>query len=375
MATLGKVLVVGGGIGGLSAALSLKQRGIDVEVVELREDWKVYHVGIVVQGNFIRAMAALGVAEAAVAAGFPVEGVKVLDVAGNVKAEFPSMNIGGPGLPGDLGLTRPALHKVLTDAVTQRGIPVRLGVTCRQVVDRGEHVDVEFSDDSKAAYGLVIAADGAYSGLRRQLFGDRYTPTFTGQGVWRYNIRRPKDMHWSHIHKGRPGGTAGFMPLTEDTMYVFYVGAESGNPHFPEATLADELRRRLEGYGGQIPAIRDQIVDPSLVVYRPLEPAIVKERWFKGRVALLGDSAHSATPHMGQGAAMAVEDAVVIGEELAKDRDVPAALERYWQRRYDRVMFVGGSSIQLGEWEQRPTPDANPVALMQKVLQRVAEPI
>ena len=158
-------------------------------------------------------------------------------------------------------------------------------------------------------------------------------------------------------------------------MYVFMVNEEPGNPRFPVETQADGLRKRLEGYGGYMATVRDQIVDPSLVVYRPLEAIIMPAPWYKGRVALLGDAVHSATPHLGQGAAMAIEDAVVLGEELGRDGPVEGALQRFMARRFERAKFVGESSIQLGEWEQRPVPEADPVGLYRKVLTRLAEPI
>jgi len=378
MNNLNKILIIGGGIGGLSTALSLHRAGIACEIVELRREWDVYHVGIGVAGNFLRALSVLGIADKALAAGFTFHGMVVCDVAGRELVRAPSAKLTGENgqeFPGDLGLTRPALHEILTREVQSLGIPVRVGVTFTEIDDRGDHVAVSFTDGSQGDYALVVGADGAYSKVRTQLYGDRYVPRFTGQGVWRYNVKRPPDCDWGHVHKGKPGGAAGYLPLTQDTMYVFHVGAEPGNPRFPEHTLAEELRQRLEGFGGRIPAIRDQIVDARLVVYRPLEACLVRERWFKGRVMVLGDAAHSATPHVGQGAAMAVEDAVVLGEELSRSTSVPEALERFWTRRYDRVLFVAGSSIQLGEWEQRPTPDANPPALMLQVFKRVAEPI
>lgn len=373
-----RILIIGGGIGGLSTALSLHRQGIPCEIVELRREWDVYHVGIGVSGNFLRALSVLGVADQAIAAGFTFNGMVICDVAGRELVRAPSAQLAGEDgqvFPGDLGLTRPALHEILTRQVQALGIPVRVGVTFTEIDDRGDHVAVSFTDGSRGAYGLVVGADGAYSKVRTRLYGDRYVPRFTGQGVWRYNVKRPLDCEWGHVHKGKPGGAAGYLPLTQDTMYVFHVGAEPGNPRFPAETLAEELRRRLEGFGGRIPAIRAQVVDPRLVVYRPLEVCVVRERWFKGRVMVLGDAAHSSTPHVGQGAAMAVEDAVVLGEELARGGGVPAALERFWTRRYDRVLFVADSAIQLGEWEQHPSAEANPLALMMKVFQRVAEPV
>jgi 2-polyprenyl-6-methoxyphenol hydroxylase-like FAD-dependent oxidoreductase len=375
MSSIKRALVIGGGIGGLSAAIAMHKQGIQVEIVEINAEWKVYHVGIVVQGNFIRALASLGLGQQAIDAGFPYKGARMCSIDGNVVAEIPGFPMAGPEFPSDLGLTRPALHKVLTDAVKSHRIPYRLGITFTDIVDEGSFVRVAFTDGTSGSYDLVVGADGVYSKVRAKVFGEARTPKFTGQGVWRYNIPRQEGLEWAMLYKGKKGGTAGYIPLDEKTMYVFMVNEEPGNPRFPVETQAVELHKRLEDYGGYMATVRDQITDPSLVVYRPLEAIIMPAPWYKGRVALIGDAAHSATPHLGQGAAMAVEDAVVLGEELGKDGPVGAALERFMARRFERAKFVGESSIQLGEWEQRPTPEADSIGLYRKVLTRLAEPV
>ena len=375
MSSIKRALVIGGGIGGLSAAIAMHKQGIQVEIVEINAEWKVYHVGIVVQGNFIRALASLGLGQQTIDAGFPYKGARMCDMNGNVVAEIQGYPMAGPNFPSDLGLTRPALHKVLTDAVKSLAIPYRLGVTFTDIVDEGSFARVKFTDNTSSNYDLVVGADGVYSKVRAKVFGEARMPKFTGQGVWRYNIPRQEGLEWAVLYKGKKGGTAGYIPLDPQTMYVFMVNEEPGNPRFPVATQADELRKRLEGYGGYMATVRDQITDPSLVVYRPLEAIIMPAPWYKGRVALLGDAVHSATPHLGQGAAMAIEDAVVLGEELGKDGRVAGALERFMTRRFERAKFVGESSIQLGEWEQRPVPEADTVGLYRKVLTRLAEPI
>ena len=128
-----KVLIIGGGIGGLSTAIALRKAGIDVDLVEIKTDWKVYHVGIIVQGNFIRAMAALGIADKAVAAGFPYFGVKFQTLHGHTVAEIPGIPMAGPQLPTDLGMGRPALHKILSEAALELGTNVRLGMTFNEI--------------------------------------------------------------------------------------------------------------------------------------------------------------------------------------------------------------------------------------------------
>lgn len=366
------ILVVGGGVAGLAVAIGLHQKGIGVEVVERDASWSVYHVGIIVQANFIRALDQLGCGKAAVAAGFPYKGARFCAMGGEIIAELP----GEPqvdGLPADLGLTRPALHEVLTGRVRELGIPVRLGVTFESFTDTGDGVEVAFTDGTSGRYDLLIGCDGNYSAVRKVLWPEA-RPAFTGQGVWRYNVPRPADLEWSDLYIGKAGGKAGYCPLTPEEMYIFAVFEEPGNPKFAPESLADEMRKRLAGFGGRLGEAARAVTDPALVVYRPLEACIMPDPWYQGRVVLIGDAAHSATPHLGQGAAMAVEDAVVLAEELAA-KEVGPALRGFMDRRFERARLVGTSSIQLGEWEMHPEGAGDPVALTDRIRKVLAEPI
>lgn len=367
-----KVLVIGGGVSGLAVAIGLHQRGIAVEVVERDRDWKVYHVGIIVQANFVRALNMLDVGVDAVKAGYAYRGARFVDLDGKVIKELPG-DTAVDGLPSDLGITRPALHKVLTGKVLSLGIPVRLGVTFETLADDGDGVDVTFTDGTAGRYDLVIGADGNYSAVRKALWPDA-RPQYTGQGVWRYNVPRPAGLEWSDIYLGKAKGKAGYCPLTPDEMYIFAVFEEPGNPRFAPETLADEMRARLAGFGGMMAEAARHVTDPALVVYRPLEACIMPAPWYKRRVVLIGDAAHSATPHLGQGAAMAVEDAVVLAEELA-ERPVDDALAAFMDRRFERAKLVGTSSIQLGEWDMHPEAAGDPVALTDHVRKVLAEPV
>ncbi len=137
------------------------------------------------------------------------------------------------------------------------------------------------------------------------------------------------------------------------------------------------MRKRLEGFGGQLGQLRELVTDPDLVVYRPLEICVLPDPWYKGRIVLIGDAAHSATPHLGQGAAMAVEDAVVLIEELtAPAGDVAAALKRFMTRRYERAAAIAHYSILLGEWQMHPEKaDRSQAEVTASIRKMVAEPI
>jgi 2-polyprenyl-6-methoxyphenol hydroxylase-like FAD-dependent oxidoreductase len=112
-----------------------------------------------------------------------------------------------------------------------------------------------------------------------------------------------------------------------------------------------------------------------LVVYRPLESVLVPSPWYRGRVALIGDAAHSITPHLGQGAAQAVEDAVVLAEELQKNGPLQDSLQSFMRRRFERCKFILEASLQIGEWEMHPDPKADVGSLMGRVAQTVVQPL
>lgn len=371
-----KVLIVGGGIGGFSSAIGLTQRGFDVEIVELHKEWKIYHVGIIVQSNFVRALATLGVGKEAVDAGYAYRGWRWRNNEdGSELGRSEGVSSAGPEFPADLGLARPALHDVLYKRVKELGISIRQGVTFETVTDNDDSVDVSFTDGTSGTYDLVIGADGAYSKMRQLLFGDTYKPEFTGQGVWRYNLPRPKDLEWAEAYITDPSRSIGTVPLTEDTMYIFVTSPEPGNPYFDPSKLAELMKDRMRGRGAKVEEFMEQITDSDLVVYRPLETCVIPAPWHKGRVVLIGDAVHSSTPHLGQGAAMAVEDAVVLSDELDKDAPIEERLTAFAERRYHRAKFIADSSALLGEWQMNPTPDADPMGLYERVRLFIGEEI
>ena len=139
--------------------------------------------------------------------------------------------------------------------------------------------------------------------------------------------------------------------------------------------LADVLRERLADFGGKIGELRDLITDSSKVVYRPIETVWVEPPWQRGRVTLLGDAAHATSPHVGQGAAMALEDSVVLAEELAAADDLREAFAAFGRRRYERVRTIVEISEQIAQWEIERVRDADFVGLTMKSVMVTAEPI
>jgi len=370
-----RALVIGGGIGGLAAAIALRNARIEVDLVEIKIDFRVYHVGIMLQGNCLRALHALGVLEQTIEAGFPQSGLTFQDLRGNVIADIRGMNLLGKGYPSDIGIARPTLHRVLIAAAQERGARLRNGVTWQSISQSGEVVSVQFTDGNASDYDLVIGADGVHSTLRSEILGSTTAPAYTGQAVWRYSMPRPPHITRMLVCVGLVGGKCGFVPVTQSTGYVLLVQAEPGEPRHPAAELANIFRQRLAACEGLMAQLRDQITDPELVVYRPLEVCFVPGPWHQGRVLLIGDAVHATTPHLAQGAAQAIEDAVLAGELFSREDPIGALMQEFTRRRRERCKFVYESSIQIGEWEQRPTPTADPDGLTRRMLEVVAAPI
>ncbi len=338
MAKVEKVLVVGAGIGGLAAAAAIGQRGAEVDVVEIKPDSTVYGVGINQPANSLRALDKIGVLEQILDVGVVYDGYTFNDYKGNEIVAITSQ-LGDERVPPNCALPRRTLSQILIGAAEGAGAAVRYGTTIEEIDDRGDAVGVTFSDGSSGDYDVVVGFDGIKSPLRRQLFGDAYEPVYSGHVVWRLTVPRPAHIKRSDLFQS-PRSKGGYIPLTTDTMYLLLVTSEPEGVHYDPADFPDLLRERLAEFEGPLGDIREGITESDDIVYSPLSEVLLPPPWHKGLVVLGGDAAHACTPHITQGAAMALEDAVVLAEELFDRETIPAALDAYGERRYPRAKFV-----------------------------------
>ncbi len=368
-----KVLIIGGGIGGLTSAIALARHGIRAHIIERDPDWSVYGVGIIQQGNVVRAMDQLGLLDDYIEAGFGFDHVDVFIPTGQQVAHIPTPKL-VDGYPSNVGIGRRALHKVLGDRAIEAGATIRLGVTATQMDDDGSGVTVAFSDGTQDRFDLVIGADGLYSTTRAGIFPDAPRPVFTGQSVWRYNFERTPDVTGLCAYEGPTG--IGLVPLSDTLMYMYVTTPEPGNPRYAKDTLAASMRGKLAATPS--PAIRaliDQITDDDEVVYKPLEWVFLEGDWHKGRVVLLGDAVHATTPHLGQGAGMAIEDSLVLAEELYRAASVEEAFVAYRARRFDRCRYIVEASRAICEGQIGAGPLVEQGAATRDMFRVVAEAI
>jgi 2-polyprenyl-6-methoxyphenol hydroxylase-like FAD-dependent oxidoreductase len=347
MRGLNHVLVVGGSVAGMAAGLRLRRLGIDVEIAEIDPDWAVYGAGLTLTGASLRALEHLDVLPAVRSQGFVSAGTQLYTPdcapAGLLPAPPGDATVHGGG-----GIMRPALHAILASATRKAGIRVALGRSVNSLTDDGARVDVVFSDGTQGRYDLVIGADGVYSQVRALLFPEAPPPKPTGQGCWRLIAERPAMIDKLAIIVGYHV-PLGFIPVSVSQMYLFLL------EHVPDAERIEprdyppRLRSLMHGLGGAAATVRDAIDADSIIHYRPLESILLPTPWYRGRVVLIGDAAHATTPHLATGTGLAIEDALVLAEELERHPDLDHALVAYSERRYPRCRAVVETSLAIGE--------------------------
>ena len=332
----------------MAAAISLAERGVDVELIDIDPQWRVYGAGITITGPTLRAYRRLGMVEDIARLGAITNGSTIFLFHGEKVGELDEPAI-EEGLPATGGIMRPVLHELMQKRVRELNVKVSLGITVDQLDQSSDGVDVVFSNGRTAKYDLVVGADSVYSKVRDLCFDHMSKPERTGQGCWRVSLARPPELERGNFFLGHQF-PAGITPCGDDAVYLWMLTPHvSREKHFDDEELFQNMKANLADFGGNAGWIRDNMTREDWVNYRPLEAKIQPRPWSQGRVVLIGDAVHATTPHLASGAGMAVESAIVLAQELAETSDPLVALERYEERRFARCKDVVDTSIAVGK--------------------------
>ena len=365
-----RVLVVGTGIGGATAAVTLARQGLEVHCIDVKPERPTAGAGICLLHNTMRALAGIGLAEQCLESGMSFAVFREFDAAGRLLHTHPA--------PPSCGIRRPELARILETAAEESGARLEKGLAIADLTDRGDCVEVQFTDGTQAVYDLVVAADGVYSSLRKHVFGAAYEPRFAGQSVWRFNAPRPAEADGFCLYRTSTGKVLGIFPTSQESCYMFYLESSRDPLRIADGSSHVLIRERLAEFDA--PVIRDAldlVTESSQVIFRPLDITLVPTPWHRGRVVLLGDAAHAPTPQMTSGAGMAVEDAIVLAECLASSESAGEALTNYDARRFDRVKRIYDASLQLclNEQEDPVGNKDRSAGLLLKTYQYLGQPI
>ena len=358
----------------MSVAIQLRKLGIQVDLVEIDKDWRVYGAGITLSGPTLRAFKEIGIIDALNEHGALTDGLEMYTARGQKIADVPTPRIASPEVPGSGGIMRPVLASILRDATLASGTVVRCGTTFASIEQSNNQVEVRRTDGRRETYDFVIGADGLQSAVRKTVFKDAPTPTYTGQGVWRAVASRPPEIKQAAMFMGSQL-KVGLNPISQDELYLFLTEPRDTPEFVNESELIETLRGLLAEFGGFVGPIREGLSEHSRVLYRPLWKLLVPAPWFSGRVLLIGDAVHATTPHLASGAGIGVEDAIVIAQEISKASSINDALHGFMDRRFERCRVVVDNSVRLGDLERQGGSKEAHQQLMRETMATLLAPI
>jgi len=359
----------------MTAAIALKRRGIDCEIVELATDWRPAGIGIGLHSAPLRALRDLELLEPLVERAEHHAAIDMMAPGGEKVAEMPQMSVLGTGQPAFITMSRMTLHEVLEAELRELGVPVRLGLTVDALADDDTGAEVTLTDGSVDRYNLVVGADGQNSRVRPMILPSAPAPQYAGQVIWRLDVRRPAALERYTIMIGRET-RIGLVPIGPDRAYVWMLDSTVGPERPPASSLLEMLRERLAAFSFVVPEIAGQITHASQIDFRALHWLLVQPPWGVGHALLIGDAAHTTTPHMAWGVGLAIEDAVVLAELAAAGASAQELTRSLSERRFERCRMVVEGSLRLSLWEREPdTPGADPANLIRESFAALAAPI
>lgn len=362
------VLVVGGGVTGLTTSIALAQRGVAVTLVEKSPAWSRVGHGLTVQGNALRVFKDIGVLDELLDRGFAEEGVTLFFADGREMARIVTPKTGGDDVPATLGILRADLHEVLVAKAESLGVKFRLGTKLVSFENHGDAASALLSDGTTEFWDLIVAADGIHSETRAKL-GITETQASTGLGIWRAVTDRKPDMTGGMAYPPNADGAykVGYTPISDRLCYIFLLC----RPQRVENGLAgwQEMRRLMADYRGDFAFLRESLDETRFLNFQEIEWIFVEGPWHRGRVIALGEAVHAVPPLIAQGAAQCTEDALLLAEYVSQDGDLEEQLTAFHARRVPRIKGVVESSMLLADWEQHPGgPDQDPGRVMGEAL-------
>lgn len=341
-----RAVVVGAGIGGLTAAIALKQAGWDVAVYERAPEIREVGAGITLWTNAVKVLRKLGVGEAVESVAAPINTSELRSWRGKllVRADFGALGrkLGAPSV----GVHRADLQAKLADAFGRENI--HLGMTCVAYNQDEKGANALFAEGDEIRGQILVGADGIKSLVRGQLLGPE-TLRYAGYTAWRGVglIERPEvPVGVTALAMGR-GSQVGMLPIGGGRTYWFASANVPPDQAPGSGGNKADLLKRFGDWWPAFPAAVEATPD-SAIIRNDIYDRPPVRKWTDGRVTLLGDAAHPTTPNMGQGACQAIESGYVLAKWLKEAETAEAGLLAYEQARFDRTAKITNESWKLG---------------------------
>lgn len=349
-----KILIAGGGIGGLAAALSLLKRGFNVEVYEQTKQLAEVGAGLQLSANPNRVLFELGLKDRLEAVVSRPTGKRLRIWNSGQHWDYFDLGTISEKKYGAPYYTiyRPDLIEILAKAIeVEFPGTIRLAKKIHGIEQGPKFVELTFEDGTRASGDMIVGADGVHSVVRNQLWGDG-EPKYSGNMAWRgvmkmarlpENLRQSMSVVWvgpgAHIvsYPMRRGELLNFVGIVEK--------AEWASESWSQQGTHEDLHADFAQWHPHVHELIDQIETPFKWSLRGRKPLT---QWSKGRITLLGDACHPTLPFLAQGAAMAIEDGAVLARALDRHQDVGRALHAYDRARIERTNRIVSKSEENG---------------------------
>ncbi|OFD80191.1 MULTISPECIES: FAD-dependent monooxygenase [Bacillus cereus group] len=343
---MNNVMIIGGGIAGLCAAISLQKIGLDVKVYDKNTEPTVAGAGIIIAPNAMQALEPYGISEQIKKLGNGSDGFNLVSEKGSIlsKLTIPTC------YPKMYSIHRKNLHQLLLSKL-QEGT-VERGKECVKIEQNEENaLKILFQDGSEAFGNILIAADGIHSVVRKQVTqcdGYRYA----GYTCWRgvtpaHNLSLTNDF----IETWGTNGRFGIVPLPNNEVYWYaLINAKARDRKYTAYTTAD-LYSHFKNYHNPIPVILKNAYDVNMI-HRDIVDITPMKQFFDKRIVFIGDAAHALTPNLGQGACQAIEDAIILAECIKNNVHYRQAFIEYEQKRRNRIKKISNTAWNIGKMAQ-----------------------
>lgn len=350
------ILVIGGGIGGLAAALALARMGQQVTVYERTQEIKEVGAALTVWPNAVRVLQGLGLADVVPTLGREAHFRTIRTWQGEELSRIDVDRIAGSPIHV---IHRADLQHALLRAAEKAGVLIRLGQQCTGFRQDDAGVEASFMDGTVARGDLLVGADGIHSIVRQQIFGKPRT-RYAGYTSWRgiASVRREYIPSGISSETWGVGRRIGLIPLKDERVYWFVArtAPERDGIGEPADVRKQRVQALFQGWHHPIEQVLEA-TEASAIIHTDVYTLNALSRWSEGRVVLIGDAAHAMTPNMGQGGCQALEDAPVLAECLhTHGTDFVAAFHRYEKKRMPRVARVAERSAWIGWLSQADGP-------------------
>lgn len=344
-----KCAIIGAGIGGLTTAIALKQKGFDVKVYEAAPEIRPLGAGIVMATNAMLVFQRLGIADKIKNTGYLIKEGFICDhrwkPIQQMDVDYASKKYG----VGSYAFYRADLHKVLIDELSKG--TVELDHKLNSLTCAENKVHLKFENHQEKEVDFVIGADGIKSTVRESLFG-KSTYRYSGQTCWRSIVEMSVPTKFKNatyeLWGSKAGLRFGIVAVGENKIYFFATEKSGEGGKDKTETLKADLLTKFAEFGIEVSSILQQ-ADPAKIIRTDIYDLAPIKHWFQDRMVLLGDAAHATTPNLGQGGCQAVEDAFVLVKSLVEKSDIFEAFEGYQRTRFAKANYVVKTSWQLGQ--------------------------